>query len=123
VFGYADRIIFTNEHQRSVMLDAIDRPALRERVEDHCLVAHHPTLSPGFYELEPVDYTVDDDHVHLGYFGEFYTARGITEITDALRSLPERIRSRIRLHVFTNYIPQSAVVVQLASPPRPHLHL
>lgn len=115
VFGYADQIIFTNEHQRSIMLDTIDRRALRERVAAHSLVAHHPTLAPGFYDLEPVEYEVDSDHVHLGYFGEFYTARGITEITDALRSLPKRVRSRIRLHVFTNYIPEAAGGVKPAS--------
>lgn len=115
VFAYADTIIFTNEHQRSIMLETIDRPTLSERVVAHSTVAHHPTLDPGFYELETVDYSVDDDHVHLGYFGEFYTARGITEITDALRSLPEHVSSRIRLHVFTNYIPEEAGGVKPAS--------
>ena len=123
VYGYADTIIFTNEHQRSIMLDTIDRSDLRERVEAHSLVAHHPTLAPGFYELEKVNYEVDDDHVHLGYFGEFYTARGITEITDALRSLPERIRSRIRLHVFTNYIPETSGGVKPASFSRKQFNL
>ena len=105
------------------MLDTIDRSDLRERVEAHSLVAHHPTLAPGFYELEKVNYEVDDEHVHLGYFGEFYTARGITEITDALRSLPERIRSRIRLHVFTNYIPETSGGVKPASFSRKQFNL
>lgn len=115
VYAYADEIIFTNEHQRIVMLESIRRPQLRERVASISTVSHHPTLDAGFYELEHVDYPLDDDHVHLGYFGEFYTARGITEITDALRALPPSVRSRTRLHVFTNYIPESAGGVKPAS--------
>lgn len=115
VYAYADEIIFTNEHQRLVMLESIRRPQLRERVASISTVSHHPTLDSGFYDLEHVDYPLDDDHLHLGYFGEFYTARGITEITHALRSLPESVRSRARLHVFTNYIPESAGGVKPAS--------
>lgn len=114
-YAFADELIFTNKHQRIVMLESIHSPRLRERVASITTVSHHPTLDPGFYELERVDYSLDDDHVHLGYFGEFYTARGITEITGALRSLPESVRSRTRLHVFTNYIPESAGGVKPAS--------
>lgn len=106
-YAHADAIIFTNAHQRAVMLETIRSSRLRARVEAVSTVAHHPTLDAGFYTLEDVDYAVGDGHVHLGYFGEFYTARGITEITDALRALPAPVRDRVRLHVFTNYIPES----------------
>ncbi|MGZ1490425.1 hypothetical protein [Brevibacterium sediminis] len=108
VYGYADGIVFTNAHQKMIMIETIEQPELRERVERISTVAHHPTLSSGYYEIETTDYSVDDNHIHLGYFGEFYTARGITEITDALRALPEHIRDRVRLHIFTNYIPEAA---------------
>ncbi|WP_156913829.1 hypothetical protein [Brevibacterium album] len=122
-YAYADSLIFTNDHQRQVMLSTIRQPRLRERAEGIAVVSHHPTLDAGFYDLAQTDYVVDDDHVHLGYFGEFYTARGITEITDALRALPEHVRSRIRLHVFTNYIPESAGGVKPASFSRPQFDL
>lgn len=123
VYAWADSIIFTNAHQRRVMLETITNDELRTRAEELSIVSQHPTLPSGYYELEPFDYSVDSEHVHLAYFGEFYTARGITEITDALRALPSKIRSRIHLHVFTNYIPESAGGVKPASFSRPQFDL
>lgn len=114
-FAFADEIIFTNQHQRDIMLDSLADGDLRERARAISTVENHPTLPAGFYELCSSGYVTDPGHVNIGYFGEFYTARGITEISDALRALPDMIRSRVRLHVFTNYIPESSGGVKPAS--------
>ena len=54
---------------------------------------------------EASKYEVEDSKLNLGYFGEFYSSRSITEVTAAIRTLPDRLRERVHLHVFTNFIP------------------
>ena len=105
VYALADEIIFTNDNQRATMLEHVVDPRARARIEEVSSVSNHPTLPRNYYLREDSNYEVDDDALNLGYFGEFYSSRGITEVTAAIRSLPETIQRRVRLHVFTNYIP------------------
>lgn len=104
-YARADRIIFTNHHQQSVMLEHIYSSKLRDRVAAIAEVSNHPTLPSAFYDAEEIEYSVDSDVVNLAYFGEFYATRGLTEVTTAIRMLPESLRDKVHLHVFTNYIP------------------
>lgn len=105
VYAFADEIIFTNEHQKQTMLATISNPELAARVERHSRVSNHPTLPRPYYERLGSPYRVDPDFVNLAYFGEFYSSRSIREVTSAMRGLPSVLRDRVRLHVFTNYIP------------------
>ncbi|PQZ96531.1 hypothetical protein CQ017_17520 [Arthrobacter sp. MYb224] len=107
VYAHADEIVFTNDHQKSIMLSHIYSEKLKQRVAEKSTVSNHPTLPNEFYEAEVVDYEVDSNLVNLAYFGEFYATRGLTEVTTAIRMLPEKYRSMVHLHVFTNYIPVS----------------
>lgn len=50
--------------------------------------------------------------VNVAYFGEFYVTRGITDITLAMAMLPQHIRDRIRLHVFTNFVPEGGLATR-----------
>lgn len=111
-YALADSILFTNEHQMAEMLDHIYSPALRERVQGRAVVSHHPTLPPVYYDARPVTYEVDPTMVNVAYFGEFYVTRGITDITLAMAMLPEHIRDRIRLHVFTNFVPEGGLATR-----------
>lgn len=104
-YARADRIIFTNNHQQLVMLEHIYSSALRDRVAAVAEVSNHPTLPSVFYDAEEIDYVVDSSVVNLAYFGEFYATRGLTEVTKAIRMLPQGFRDKVHLHVFTNYIP------------------
>lgn len=106
-YAHADEIVFTNDHQKSIMLSHIYSDKLKQRVEEKSTVSNHPTLPSEFYEAEVVNYEVDSNLVNLAYFGEFYATRGLTEVTTAIRMLPEKYRSLVHLHVFTNYIPVS----------------
>lgn len=105
VFALADEIIFTNALQMQTMLDKLDREDLRERVRSKATVSHHPSLPRPFYEMCPHDPQVSPERLNIAYFGEFYSSRGLIEVTSAMRTLPERLRDRVHLHVFTNYVP------------------
>ena len=104
-YAFADQIVFTNQHQQTVMLDHIYSSGLRDRVAKIAKVSNHPTLPRAFYDAEAVDYNVDPSVINLAYFGEFYATRGLTEVTTAIRMLPQEVRNKVHLHVFTNYIP------------------
>ncbi len=107
VYAFADEIIFTNSNQKRIMLENIHNPALRDRADKKSIVSNHPTLPATYYNLADVDYEVDSTKLNLAYFGEFYSSRGITEVTSAIRSLPAKLSEKVHLHVFTNYIPTS----------------
>ncbi|WP_435745530.1 glycosyltransferase [Nocardioides sp. SYSU DS0663] len=100
-YALADEVLFTNENQREHMLGYCPDPALAERVRAVSAVRHHPTLPPRFYDLQEPAYELEPGYVHLAYFGAFYPTRGLTEVTGALAGLAPQVRSRVRLHVFT----------------------
>lgn len=104
-YAFADELLFTNSHQLETMLEHVPSDALKERVKEHAQVSNHSTLPREYYGIETSDYVVDPDVVNLGYFGEFYSSRSITEVTAAMRTLPDALAKRVHLHVFTNYIP------------------
>lgn len=105
VYAYADEIIFTNDHQKTVMLEKIESSGLKKRVEEKSKVSNHPTLPRSYYSQVKSAYKTSDQVLNLGYFGEFYSSRSITEVTSAMRTLPKHLAERVHLHVFTNYIP------------------
>ncbi|MFC6341163.1 glycosyltransferase [Nocardioides hankookensis] len=100
-YGLADEIVFTNEHQREMMLDYLGRPTLEERVRDVSVISEHPTLEPHFYQLAPSDYELDPGVVNLAYFGAFYKTRGLAEVVEAISALSVERQRLLRLHVFT----------------------
>lgn len=99
-FALADRILFTNKHQRDLMVEAIREEPLRARVLEKAVVSPHPTLPPEFYEMTAPDYRLEPGRVHIGYFGNFYATRGMGTVLQALASLPPHLRARLCLHVF-----------------------
>lgn len=101
-YALADEIVFTNENQRTFMLEHCLDPVLAERVAAISSVSHHPTLPERFYEMSPAAYPLSPDLVHIGYFGVFYVTRGLTEVIAALEALDPVERSLVRLHVFTD---------------------
>lgn len=105
VYAFADEIMFTNSNQMKEMVSRIPSNQLRARVTERAIVSNHPTLPRSYYLRERSDYSVDDSKLNLGYFGEFYSSRSINEVTAAMRTLPDHLRERVHLHVFTNFIP------------------
>ena len=101
-YALADRIIFTNEAQRDVMLSYCGDQKLAERAARHSIVAPHPTLPRKFYSMVPSKYKLPAGKVNIGYFGKFYPNRGPGLILDALAGLPSHVRERVAVHVFTS---------------------
>lgn len=100
-YALADEIMFTNEQQRTYMLEHVADPRLRSRILQHSVISHHPVPPADFYRMSPVDYPLDVDRINIGYFGVFYATRGLTEVVEAIERLEESVRSRLSLHVFT----------------------
>ncbi len=100
-YALADRVVFTNSHQRDYMLGYCPDRRLTDRVLGISEVSHHPTLPPDFYDMGSAELFLDPTKVHIAYFGVFYSTRGLGEILEALSRLTHLERDRIRLHVFT----------------------
>ena len=101
-YAIADVITFTNENQRSFMLDGFPDRELAARAAAHSVVSHHPVPEPWLYDVVSSDYELPTDRINLAYFGVFYATRGLTEVWQALHRLPRRARVSILLHVFTS---------------------
>jgi glycosyltransferase involved in cell wall biosynthesis len=101
-YALADTILFTNTNQRDYMLGYCADQQLAASVRERSTVQAHPTLPAEFYRMADSDYVLDPDLVHVAYFGVFYATRGLTEVAEALRTLPAEVRTKLRLHVFTD---------------------
>lgn len=99
-FALADEVIFTNMHQRNLMLEALHDDQLVERVLERAVIAPHPTLPSEFYSMHEPEYPLDGGRRHIGYFGNFYATRGMGTILEALQGLPSQLRDRLSLHIF-----------------------
>lgn len=100
-YALADRIVFTNTHQRDHMVSAITDAALAERVLERSVVSEHPTLPPEFYDLASPVHAREPGRTHLAYFGNVYATRGMDVVLEALAALPPRVRAGLCLHLFT----------------------
>ena len=100
-FALADEIVFTNEHQLTVMVGDVEDRALADRVREVAVVRPHPVPATELYSLANPSYPLDPQRRHVGYFGRFYANRGLDTVLDGLTLLPPRVRDRLRLHVFT----------------------
>ncbi|MCU1537988.1 MAG: TPR/glycosyl transferase domain protein [Humibacillus sp.] len=101
-FALADTVLFTNEHQRDVMLEACHDADLAERVRQVARVSAHPTPPEELYRVADPVLDLDPSRRHLGYFGNVYANRGLTLVLDALTLLPSAVRDRLSLDVFTS---------------------
>lgn len=98
---FADQLVFTNEHQYQVMKGSAQN-SVQKRIEVVSSIAHHPTLPASYYEIgTPHDYG-SDTTINIGYFGEFYSTRGLTEILDALDELSPTEQAGLKLHVHSS---------------------
>jgi hypothetical protein len=101
-YAFADEVVFTNDHQRDFMLGYCGDRALAERARGVTTVMHHPVPGPELYTMAEAAYELAPGRVHVGYFGNFYANRGLTEVIEAVDGLALAERARLQLHVFTN---------------------
>ncbi len=103
-YVFADEIIFTNRFQKQYMLDMLIDPDLRHAVELKSKILPHPTLPPDYYNISKRTYEMRSDVVNIGYFGSFYPTRGIGDVWQSIELLPNELKGKVKLHIFT---PQS----------------
>lgn len=101
-YAFADEIIFTNEHQRDFMLGYCPDTALAERAAGLTRVLHHPVPGPELYTMARPSYPLTEGKIHVGFFGNFYANRALTELTGAIDRLTLVERDRLQVHVFTS---------------------
>ena len=101
-FALADCLVFTNDHQRTYMLEHLADQSLLSRAEGRTEIRPHPVPSPDLYRAVESDYPIDPAFTNLAYFGVFYATRALGEVLEALRSLDQATRARVRLHIFTS---------------------
>ena len=97
----ADEVLFTNVNQRDYMLGCCPG-RVADMVSAKSVIAPQPTLPPRFYTLQQPDYPIPPDRINIAYFGNFYATRGLDDLLVAMAGLPESLRMRICLHVFTS---------------------
>ena len=100
VYLFADKIIFTNENQREVMLrqfpvDVYDMVLAKSEIKQH------PTLPDKYYHIIESKLKLDNDFINIAYFGnEYYGKRHFESIFLALESLNHKYKNIIRLYLF-----------------------
>ena len=101
-FLFADRIIFTNENQREIILESHDGD-LREYVMKKSEIIPHPTLDSKYYQLKQSDIELDENDINIAYFGGFYyILRHFESLFYAYESLNHKHKDRIKFHLFLN---------------------
>lgn len=96
----ADQLIFTNEHQLKTMLDYAPVGA-RELLQAKAVISVHPTLPRDFYSIGTAR-VPPSSKVNIGYFGDFYSTRGLHEVLEALRLLDRQEQDSLCLSVYTS---------------------
>ena len=100
-FLFADRIIFTNENQRDIILKSHEE--LRDHVMEKSEIIPHPTLDSKYYQLRQSDMELDENDINIAYFGGFYyILRHFESLFYAYESLNHKHKDRIRFHLFLN---------------------
>jgi len=102
VYLFADKVIFTNENQRQIMLDQFPVD-----VHDHVMakseIMPHPTLPDEYYHLKKSKLKLDENYVNIAYFGsDYYGKRHFEGLFNALESLNHKYKDKIRLYIFIN---------------------
>ena len=97
---FADKLVFTNENQREVMLKQFP-----EDIYDFAFkkseVRMHPTLDEKFYHIKEIDLDLDNDFINLAYFGkDYYGKRHFESLFYSVESLNHKYKDRIKIHLF-----------------------
>lgn len=98
----ADELWFTNVNQMNIMIDGVFPDGPSNLTRRKSLVKPHPTL---ILNQNTTDSRYDGEEISkytIGYFGEFYPNRGLSDLFNSLLLLPFNILSRVEVHVYTN---------------------
>lgn len=96
----ADVVVFTNQLQLETMLEYAPTD-IQTAIRAKATVSAHPTLPRDFYSVgEPAK--PPEGRINIGYFGDFYSTRGLHEVLHAIEDLSDAERSQVCLSIFTS---------------------
>lgn len=100
-YMFADGLIFTNENQLEIMLKYAPKE-LESLISNKAIIEQQPTLPPIYYSIESSCVETNVNELNIGYFGEFYNTRGLSEVIHALGQLEDEKLSKVRLWIFSS---------------------
>lgn len=103
-FEMADDLWFTNAYQMDVMFGDAKDINHRGRLAKKSSIHSHPTLPDSFYSLGRSPLTRIPGKLYVGYFGEFYSNRGLGDLFKSLLMMPTDELQDIEVHVFTSNV-------------------
>ena len=102
VYLFADRVIFTNENQREIMLGQFPVD-VKDLVLAKSEIKMHPTLESKYYHIKEVDLNLDDEFINVAYFGaDYYGKRHFEALFYALEALNHKYKNKIKLYLYIN---------------------
>lgn len=106
---FADKVVFTNENQREIMLS--QHPVdVYDMVMEKSEISSVPTLEDKYYYIKDVELNIDDNDINIAYFGTYYPNRHFESIFYALGSLNHKFKNKIKLHM---YVPDTKFLNEL----------
>ena len=100
VYLFSDKIIFTNENQRQIMIDQFPID-IKELVLLKSEIKTHPTLKDKFYHIKDVKLNLDKNCINLAYFGgDYYSKRHFESLFYAVNALNHKFKDKIKVHIF-----------------------
>lgn len=100
-YALADEIVFTNDNQLRYMVSYAPA-ALSDLIRAKAVVNPHPIPAEDLYSVVDAPGPPHPHKANLAYFGTFYENRSLTDLIEALQSLPDSERRMLALDVFTS---------------------
>lgn len=102
VYLFADKIIFTNENQKEIMLNQFPVD-IADFVSEKCEVRMHHTLDSRFYHIKESSIDLNDDYINIAYFGKDYNGqRHFESLFYSIESLNHKFKDKLRIYMFVD---------------------
>ena len=98
---FADKIIFTNENQREIMLDQFPLD-VKDFVIQKSEIKPQPVLPEKYYHVKECDVDLDSNKINIGYFGNIYSKRHFEMVFYAFETLNHKFKDRLKFHFYIN---------------------
>ena len=97
---FADKIVFTNENQREMMLNQFPDD-VKEFAFGKSKIQMHSTLDNKFYHIKNAEIDLDEEKINLAYFGrDYYGQRHFESLFYAVETLNHEFKDCLRIHIF-----------------------
>lgn len=98
-FIFADNIVFNNPNQREMMLNKFDEN-IKSFVLDKSEVKHYPPLPEKYYHIKEFKEDLNENEIHIGYFGNYYSKRHFESVFSAFEILNHKYKSKLKFHFY-----------------------